>query len=354
MKKTVKKILITVPTLEGGGMERAALNFAISLSKIGYEVRIFTVSNNVICFDIPDGIEVVSGKKRTKDLWMAPLSLYRLRKFSKKFQPDYVLSFSGKMSAYIIIALMGLKTPVIPLHRGNPDMKYGLINNWLNMALFPKCVALVVQTNQAKKIFARKFNHKNVIVVPNPIRDIIMYKNIPRENIIVKVSRLVNGKGLDNLIRIFATLNPKGWCLQIVGDGPLRGELEQLAKELEIVDKVIFTGFQKDIDLYLSQASIFAFASESEGFPNALLEAMCSGLACVSFDCPTGPSDIIIDGENGFLVDMGRNEDYANKLEKLMTNKALRNEFSKEAIKLKEQHDPNKISKRFIGNLECL
>lgn len=348
------KILICVPTLVGGGMERAALNFAISLNRIGCTVKIFTVSSNYVYFDVPAEIEILFGKKRAKDTWLAPVSLYKLRKFSKKFQPDYVLSFSGKMSAYIIIAMMGLKIPVIPFHRGNPDIKYGTINNWLNMALFPNCLALAVQTNQAKKIFTQKFNHKNVILVPNPMMNIAIQKGIPRDNIIVNVSRLVNGKGLDSLIRIFASLKPKDWCLQILGDGPLRGRLEQLAKELGISDKVHFAGFQKDVAKYLSKASVFSFASESEGFPNALLEAMCSGLACISFDCPTGPSDMIIDGKNGFLVDMGRNEDYANKLKMLITNKELRNEFSREAIKLKERHNPNKIAKRLIGDLERL
>ncbi len=348
------KILICVPTLFGGGMERAALNFAIALNRIGCTVKIFTVSSNYVYFDVPEEIEVVFGKKRVKDIWLAPISLYKLRRFSKKFKPDYVLSFSGKMSAYIIIALIALKIPVIPFHRGNPDKKYGLINNWLNMAIFPKCFALAVQTNRAKKTFMQKFNHKNVIVVPNIIRDIPIQKNIPKKNYIVNVSRLVNGKGLDNLIRIFASINHKNWYLQIVGDGPLRYELEQLVQELGLGNKIIFTGFQKDVGQFLSQASIFAFASESEGFPNALLEAMCFGLACISFDCPTGPSDMIIDGKNGFLVDMGMNEEYANKLKKLITNKELRDKFAKEAIKLKERHDPITISKQLIADLERL
>tara|TARA_R110002049_G_scaffold261136_2_gene437241 strand:+ start:3709 stop:4764 length:1056 start_codon:yes stop_codon:yes gene_type:complete len=348
----IYKFLITVPTLNPGGMERAAANCALALHKLGHGVKIFTVSNNFIYFDLPEEIEVISGKNKSENLWLIPLSLYKLRKLSQNFRPNFVLSFSGRMSSYIIITLMGLNIPVIPFHRGNPNIIYGRLNNVLNMILYPKCKALVVQTKKAKEIFEKKYKNKNVIVMPNPIRELKIDETIEKEKILINISRLVKGKGLDNLIRIFSNINSDEWSLHILGDGPLRNSLEDLAEELKINHKVKFMGFQKNVDVYLSKASVFAFTSESEGFPNALLEAMCSGLACISFDCPTGPSEMIIDGENGFLIDLFNHQEYSDKLEYLLNHNSLRTKFSNEAKKLNEKHNPDKILNEFITRIE--
>ncbi|MDR6301795.1 glycosyltransferase family 4 protein [Mesonia maritima] len=348
----INRILITVPTLEGGGMERAALNFAIALKEKGFLVKIFTVSNDKVYFDIPNGIEIIHGKKRTKDIYLIPISLYKLRKLAKSFQPNIVLSFSGKISPYIILALVGVKTSTVPFHRSSPYVTYGKLNNILSSLLYPKCKSIVVQTSEAKSIFEDKFQNKNVIVVPNPIRKLNIDKNTEKQKIIINVSRLVKGKGLDNLIEIFYSIGDKDWNLYILGDGCMRQSLEDLVVKLNIQDKVKFLGFQKNVDYYLSKSSIFAFTSESEGFPNSLLEAMCAGVACVSFDCPTGPSEMIINGKNGFLIEMGNNKEFSEKLEKLMNNEDLRNKFSIEAKKLNDYHNPEVIMSKFISDLQ--
>jgi len=342
------KILLTVPGLGGGGMERAALNFAVSLQKTGCKVKIFTISHNDVFYKIPKNIDVINGKKRREDVHLIPLSLYKLRRVAKKFKPKVVLSFSGKMSPYVIISLLGLKIPVIPFHRSNPHITYGRFNNALSHYFYPKCKALAVQTKKAKEIFEKKYNNKNIIVVPNPIRELNINTDTKKRNIIINVSRLVKGKGIDNLIRIFSSLNDSDWILYIIGDGNMRNSLEELADDLNVSDKVKFFGHQKNVDYHLSKASIFAFTSESEGYPNSLLEAMCAGLACISFDCPTGPSDMIIDGENGFLIDLGDYDEYRIKLEKLIKNENLRGNFGKEARKLNDKNAPDRIIENFV------
>jgi len=134
----------------------------------------------------------------------------------------------------------------------------------------------------------------------------------------------------------------------------LRSDLEKLVVKFNMQDKIKFLGFKKNVDAYLSRSSIFAFTSESEGYPNALLEAMCSGLACISFDCLAGPSDMIINGENGFLVEMNNILDYQQKLEQLMNDKALRDKFSNKALELNLSHNPDLIMKNFILQIEKL
>ena len=95
-----------------------------------------------------------------------------------------------------------------------------------------------------------------------------------------------SGKGQEELLRAFSRLrDPRDWRLMLVGDGPQRERLEALTDELRLGERVRFTGARKDVDALLARSSIFAFASLSEGYPNALLEAMASGLCCISFDC---------------------------------------------------------------------
>lgn len=347
----MKKVVITVPTLMAGGMERAAVNFGEILSKKGVEVKIFMISSDQVFYEVSENIELLYGKKDLNNKWQTFSSLLKLRKFIHDYKPDHVLSFSGKMSAYVSLSLYGIDVDVIPFHRGSPYKTYGRLNNYLNKKIFPKSKALVVQTETAKKVFTEKYNNKNIIVTPNPVRDIHINENIEKENIIITVSRLVKGKGLEKLINIFKNLENKQWNLYILGDGYLRNELQDQINKLGLKDRVKLLGFQKNVDDYFAKASIFAFSSESEGFPNALLEAMCAGLACISFDCPTGPSEMIVNGENGYLIPMDDDIEYEEKLNELIKNKELRASFGKEAIKLNKKHAPEKIVESFICDI---
>lgn len=350
----MKKILITVPTLLAGGMERSVVNFAEFLIERGIEVKIFMISSNEIFYSIPPTIEVVYGKKNLKNKWLTPWSLLKLRRTVVRYRPDVVLSFSGKISVYVVVALKGLRIPVIPFHRGSPYKIYGWLNDKLNKMFFPNCAALAVQTETAKSIFSQKFNNGNIIVVPNPVRRINIDENVPKEKIVITVSRLVKGKGLENLVRIFDRLRDLDWSLHILGDGYLKGSIQALITELDLDERVKILGFRKNVDTYLSTASIFAFSSESEGFPNALLEAMCGGLACVSFDCPTGPSEMISHGENGYLVPLGELITYEKALREMMEDEALRIRFGREAVKLNKAHSPKNIVDLFVKQVDKL
>lgn len=347
----MKRIIITTPTLGSGGMERAVLNYATMLSRKDVEVKIFMISANKISYKVPDNIEVLYGKKKASNKLLMPLSLYKLRRFTKRFKPDFVLSFSGKLSSYVILALRGVNDRVIPFHRSSPYRTYGLFNNILNEKLFPNCKALVVQTQTAKSVFQEKYRNQNIIVTPNPVRDLFIDEKIKKEKIILSVSRLVDGKGLKQLIDIFGKVDNKEWKLYILGDGYLKDKLNERIKELNLESQIKILGFQQNVDYYLSLASIFAFTSESEGYPNALLEAMASGLPCISFDCPTGPDEMIEDGVNGFLVPLGENDQYAEKLIKLIEDESLRISFGKEAEKLMELNSLERVSTNFINDL---
>jgi GalNAc-alpha-(1->4)-GalNAc-alpha-(1->3)-diNAcBac-PP-undecaprenol alpha-1,4-N-acetyl-D-galactosaminyltransferase len=181
---------------------------------------------------------------------------------------------------------------------------------------------------------------KRLAVIYNPI----FMKNIKskKEKIILAVGRLNVQKGFDLLLETFATLNSDEWRLVIAGDGVEKENLLHLIKSLKL-DNVELIGKQKDIFEWYAKSSIFVLSSKKEGFPNVLLEAMASGCAVVSFDCPHGPSEIIIHEKNGLLVKNQERGELGNSIQVLIDNALLREELSREALKVKEIYPMSKM-----------
>ena len=127
------------------------------------------------------------------------------------------------------------------------------------------------------------------------------------------------------------------WKLIIVGDGVLKGEIESKICALNLGKSVLLKPFTKDIEREYLSASIYAMASHFEGFPMVLLESTSYGLAPISFDIATGPSEIIEHNKSGFLIADNDLESYANHLIKLMRDESMRIAFGNEAKKIVEQ-----------------
>src|SRR5690606_22940547 len=107
------------------------------------------------------------------------------------------------------------------------------------------------------------------------------------------------------------------WALHIIGDGVNRNAYESLIKSLNIEHKVKLLGNKTNVDTYYNESSVFVFTSRFEGFPNALTEAMYFGLPSISTDCPSGPSELITDGYNGFLISVEDQQALEVQLKKL-------------------------------------
>ena len=137
------------------------------------------------------------------------------------------------------------------------------------------------------------------------------------------------------------------WKLIIVGDGILKDEIETKIKALNLQDSIILKPFTKEIEKEYLSASIYAMSSHFEGFPMVLIESTSYGLAPISFDIKTGPSDIIADNQSGFLVKDNDLQDYADKLITLMSDENLRANFGKKAKTLVSE----KFSKEVVIKL---
>ncbi|EPL1075694.1 glycosyltransferase, partial [Pluralibacter gergoviae] len=166
-------------------------------------------------------------------------------------------------------------------------------------------------------------------VIPNALK-FHAYKKEVFNKVALAVGRLDEQKGFDILLSIwsrFIVENP-GWKLMIAGDGILKNDLLNQSRELNIENSVNFLGLVHNIDEYYKNSDILLMTSRYEGLPLVLLEAKSWSLPCIAFDCPTGPSEIISNGKDGFIVPMHDENQFLNKLNKLAKDHDIRNEFS--------------------------
>ncbi|HEX6035991.1 MAG TPA: glycosyltransferase family 4 protein, partial [Anaerolineales bacterium] len=151
-----------------------------------------------------------------------------------------------------------------------------------------------------------------------PVRD----WSFPR---LLSAGRLVHQKGLDLAMRALGGLKDLSWEWHIAGDGPQMDGLRSLAKQLGIGDRVFFLGWQSREGLMkcYQQANIFLFPSRHEGMPNAMLEAMASGLPVIA-SCIAGNEELVVEGETGYLVPSENVESLQTALKELLIDPAAR------------------------------
>jgi len=201
--------------------------------------------------------------------------------------------------------------------------------------------------------------------VPNASRqDIRKMWGISDENILIgAVGSLIKRKRINDLIEAFAELYSKfkiqnsKFKIMVIGDGTERENLQKEVLEKRLQDKVVFTGFQSDAISYINALDILVMASEKEGLPRVILEAMLMGKPVIACDI-AGPSELIVDGETGFLVPVGQTKAIANAMLSLTKDSALRDQMGEKAKERVTRNFPvekyansvNKIFEELINN----
>jgi len=162
---------------------------------------------------------------------------------------------------------------------------------------------------------------------------------------IVSMGRLVPLKQFDQLIRAFASLSQEfpEWDLLIIGDGPERPSLSALASDLSISGRVLMPGAFKSPGEHLASSDLFVLSSRYEGFPNALCEAMASGLPVVCFDCPSGPREIVRHEVDGLLVPPQDVDALSGAMRRLIDSPAERQRMAERAREITARFAPESI-----------
>jgi glycosyltransferase involved in cell wall biosynthesis len=342
----VKKICLVIPSLQSGGMERVMSELAhYFCAKSHFQVHLVLYGiTREIFYPIPPNIIIHKPSfefNNAKRILHSIKTFYFLRQTIRQIEPDTILSFGELWNNFVLLATLWFKYPIFVSDRCQPDKRWGKSQMLLRNLLYPKAAGIICQTEKASIIYQKMFKNINFQVIGNPIREIATNPNIPKENIVLSIGRLINTKHHDELIKVFSEINPQGWKLVIVGDDAIKQKnmikLETLVKSLNIEEKVLLVGKKLNVEDYYNQAKIFAFTSSSEGFPNVLGEAMSAGLPVVAYDCVAGPSDLIDHEKTGFLVPLRDTVKFKFYLQTLMENEDLRNnqgKAAKEKIKL--------------------
>jgi glycosyltransferase involved in cell wall biosynthesis len=345
------KIILYNSSLAYGGAERVTVYLAEYFSNNNIDTMI--VTNN-----IADQEYQVQNNVKHKSLFNKHEkrsnvnTIKKLRKLLKKEQPDVLLVMGTPLIMYAIPAAMGLKTKVIVSERNSPQNFAGkkstkIISNWL----FTFADGYVFQTHDAASYYSKIKGNKKII--PNPL----FTKDLPepyegeRKKEVVNVGRLNKQKNQEMLIRAFSKIADKyhEYQLIIYGEGPERNNLEKIIKELNLVNRVMMPGAFSNVLEKIKTSSLFAFSSDFEGMPNALIEAMALGLPVISTDCPCGgPRELIDDGINGLLVPVGDIDTFVNKMDYILSNKERAGLMASKAVNIREKLDSQNIGRQWL------
>lgn len=349
------KIACIIHSLGIGGMERVMSllindfadrpNVEVHLILIGKERKIEFNLDNRINIHKPN----FKFNPKTRN-WCTLKTIFFIRHTINKIHPSSVLSFGEMWNNLVLLSLLKTKYPIYISDRSQPNKNLGSLHNSLRNWLYPKAAGYIAQTSIAKDIARKNRWNSNITVIGNPIRTLNL-PDVRKENIILSIGRLIPTKNIDQLIHIFSRIHKPEWRLIIIGGNAKKADLlteyQSLVSKLQLQDRVFLLGEQKNIEPYLAKSSIFAFTSTSEGFPNALAEAVSAQLPVIAYDCVAGPSDLIEHAKNGYLIEENNQELFQKKLALLMDSIDLRAQMSSYSNKALKKFDSNIISNTF-------
>lgn len=352
------KITFIIYSLSSGGAERAVTGLANSWCQ-EHKISIITLVKTVPFYEINTKVKLSHCFEETKtktnvfqSLKNGFIRIHRLYSTLKAERPDVVISFMHTSNIYAIWASKLLNIPCIISERANHDVyRLPKTHEVLRNLSYPHSAALIVQTEGNRTYYQEILPSVKKFIIPNAIAPSLKSKRVPnekREKIILNVGSFKNGKAQDLLIRAFANINNTDWRLVFLGKGPNLNKYKELAVHLGIANKIGFKGAQKDVARYYNKAGLFVFTSEHEGFPNALLEALFFGIPSISTNCPHGPSDMIQDGENGFLVPVGDENALAYKMQMLMESEKLQEKFTETALESTKKYEMEPIAEEWM------
>lgn len=340
---------MVITGMQSGGAERVMATLCNGLSN-NHSVRLLIMKSAESDYRLSDKVEVCAGNIENKNLFKCVSFTV---KQMKQWKPDIVLSFMTKSNIIALCAKKsaGCDAPVVIAERANPYYA-GKIFKLMRKFLYPTADGFVFQTKQAQDYYKDIIKNKSNIILKNPLNPDFKAVSYEGERVkkIVTMGRLSVEKNQKLLISAFSKISDKypDYRVEIYGDGPLRKELEDYINQLGLEKQVLLMGRKNGVQQYIADGEIFVLPSNSEGMPNALLEGMALGLACIATDCPIGgPAMIIKNNENGILLPMNDVDKLAEAMEKLIENKPLALSMGEKAKNIVNEYNAVTVCKQW-------
>ena len=315
-------ILLIVSDMGLGGAERAAATLANGFAAQGHRVELvetYSAGGECAYYLSPQvqRVQWAAKSQRAESKLMSRLKrLFWLREIFRERPDAVIISFLTDVNVATILASLRSPVTTIVTERIYPGfMPLPAWLHWLRRRLYRYAKVVIGQTQAAAEWLKAEVPAADVRVMPNALTLPIesdqpcqLVNSVVDEQakLILAVGRLSSQKGFTELIAAYAALSEEvrsASQLVILGEGPERRALEQQIQVLGLVGDVCLPGAAGNLSDWYEQADVFVLSSQFEGFPNALLEAQAHGAACVSFNCLSGPADLIDHGRTGLLVD---------------------------------------------------
>lgn len=356
------KIFIIISSLSSGGAERVTATLANAWANRGWDVTVTTFASadldfyplnepvHRIALDLAgDSINFFQGLRANL------CRLVSLRRVLREKQPDIVLGMMATASVLGSLASIGLSCHVFVSERIHPPrLPIGKIWSFLRRRAYPLTTRVIALTQESAQWLKTHVPGCRVAVIPNPVvfplplvEPVLDPQEIvpKKQRLLLAVGRLAEQKGFDLLIESFVPIAAKhpDWILVILGEGPKRLMLEALITSLELNHRVKLPGRAGNIRDWYHRADFYVMSSLFEGFPNTLVEAMAHGCPAVSFDCDTGPRDIIRHKIDGLLVPIGDTPALTEALDQLIGDIDLRIRYGARAADARERFSLDRI-----------
>jgi glycosyltransferase involved in cell wall biosynthesis len=359
------RILYIVPGInnEGGVARVLSVKANYLVENFGYEVHILTQNggNSPLFFSFIDTIYLHDMVMKGNKISFFLQYVKALKKALTTINPDLIIVCDNGLKAYSIPFILKTKTPIIFECHGskyieeNKQRKY-FLSEKIKFAFKEFSANKFAKFIGLSKESLNEWNLTNSDIIPNPLWFKTSQLAHLKSKKVIIVGRHSYEKGLDRMLKIWqkVIINYPDWRLEIYGKSNENQELQKLANALNIGNNVTFFKPVKNINDKYLEASILAMTSRTEGFPMVLIEAMAIGLPVIAYDCPVGPRSIIINNENGFLVENGNLDMFVQKMELLIEDENLRIQMGKNAKNSVSKYDLETIMQQWKSLFEHL
>ena len=368
--KYMIKIVAFIFDLSHGGAQGVLVNvcnYLNSLENVMVEVVVQNLDNPVYKKELDTNIQVTSFEVSSARKMLKPL-----KKYLNRNEFDYAFAFSPEIAVNLVLARKSTKknfkivgrcinTLSIEFKHTKSFFRKYITNNLIKRYYSYVDIAVAQSQGMASDLEKNfNFNEKQIMVINNAMNPLFEAearetekKNL-KDNYILYVGRLEQQKGLTFLLDSFRMLEDKDVMLYLVGNGSQREMLNELSVQYGINERVKFVEYTRDVMEYYKRAKITVLSSYFEGFPNVLVESIACGTPVVSFDLPSGPSEIIIIGKNGYLVDYLDSQQLAKKIDEALINKWDESVIKNTSMRYSKDNIMSKYRNLFMYNDKCL
>lgn len=351
------RIMFVIGQMSNGGAERVVSILANELCD-RYVVSVVCPIKDELVYDLDPRIHYYGNGQNTDN------KINRIRQHyafisdcCAKEKPEAIISFTTEINLYCCVyKLLHKKTRVILSERNDParDPRSSLKRRMRNY-LYPAADGYVFQTQYAKDYFPDKIKSRGTVIV-NPVSgNLPDYVEGEPKKKIVSISRLQKQKNIPLMIDAFEQFHQThgDYVLEIFGDGVEKENIERIIKDKDLSACVKLMGFRDNVHELISDAAMFLLTSDYEGMSNAMIESLCIGIPTICTDCPAyGARDLIVDGENAFLVKVGDLDALVKKMNALADDPSLARQFSVKSRQIRDRLSAKSISMKWKEIIE--